>query len=131
MTCQRYCRLIDAYGHKQDLVGHDWGHQWPGGGDQVSRAHQKLVILNGPHPKVMARNVFKNTEQMKRSWYIFFFQIPGAVEKLAAETDYEWVLEMIKTSANSGAFTPAELEEYRKAFKKPGAFTAMVNGTGR
>ena len=121
--------LIDAYGRKQVyLVGHDWGASvawWVA--IRYPELIKKLVILNVPHPKVMARNVFKNTEQMKRSWYIFFFQIPGAVEKLAAETDYEWVLEMIKTSANSGAFTPAELEEYRKAFKKPGAFTAMVN----
>jgi pimeloyl-ACP methyl ester carboxylesterase len=121
--------LIDAYGQKQVyLVGHDWGASvaWWTAIKYPGRI-QKLVILNVPHPKVMARNVFKNTQQMKRSWYIFFFQIPGAVEKLAADTDYEWVLEMVRTSANPGAFTPEELEKYREAFKRPGAFTAMVN----
>jgi pimeloyl-ACP methyl ester carboxylesterase len=121
--------LIDAYGQRQVyLVGHDWGASvaWWTAIKYPDRV-KKLVILNVPHPKVMARNVFKNTLQMQRSWYIFFFQIPGAAEKLAAETDYEWVLEMVRTSANPGAFTPEELEEYRKVFQRPGAFTAMVN----
>jgi epoxide hydrolase 4 len=121
--------LIDAYGRRQVyLVGHDWGASvsWWVALKYPERI-RKLVILNVPHPKVMAKHVFTDTEQMKKSWYIFFFQIPGAVDKLAAATNYEWVLQMITTSANPGAFTPAELEEYRKAFQKPGAFTAMVN----
>ncbi len=121
--------LIDAYGRKQIyLVGHDWGASvsWWVALKYPERIRQ-LVILNVPHPKVMAKHVFTDTEQMKKSWYIFFFQIPGAVDKLAAATNYDWALDLIKTSANPGAFTPSELEEYRKAFQKPGAFTAMVN----
>jgi pimeloyl-ACP methyl ester carboxylesterase len=121
--------LLDAYGRKQiSLVGHDWGASvsWWLALKYPERI-QKLVILNVPHPKVMAKNVFTNVEQMKKSWYIFYFQLPGAVDKLAASTNYEWVLNMITSSANPGAFTPAELEEYRKAFAQPGAFTAMVN----
>ncbi|MBP7765480.1 MAG: alpha/beta hydrolase [Deltaproteobacteria bacterium] len=121
--------LIDAYGQKQVyLVGHDWGASvsWWLALKYPDR-FRKLVILNVPHPKIMAKNVFTNTAQMQRSWYIFFFQIPGAVDRLAAAGDYEWVLQLITTSANPGTFSPAELEEYRKAFRQPGAFTAMVN----
>ncbi len=121
--------LIDAYGRKQIfLVGHDWGASvsWWVALKYPERI-RKLVILNVPHPKVMAKHVFTDVEQMKKSWYIFYFQIPGAVEHLAASTNYEWVLQMITTSANPGAFTPAELEDYLKAFAMPGAFSAMVN----
>jgi len=121
--------LIDAYGQKQVyLVGHDWGASvsWWLALKYPDR-FRKLVILNVPHPKIMAKNVFTNTAQMQRSWYIFCFQIPGAVDRLAAAGDYEWVLQLITTSANPGTFSPAELEEYRKAFRQPGAFTAMVN----
>lgn len=121
--------LIDAYGQKQVyLVGHDWGASvsWWLALKYPDR-FRKLVILNVPHPKIMAKNVFTNTAQMQRSWYIFYFQIPGAVDRLAAAGDYEWVLQLITTSANPGTFSPAELEEYRKAFRQPGAFTAMVN----
>ncbi len=121
--------LIDAYGREKIfLVGHDWGASvsWWVALKYPERL-QKLVILNVPHPKVMAQTVFTNVEQMKKSWYIFYFQIPGAVDKLAAATNYQWVLDMITSSANPGAFSAAELEEYRKAFSQPGAFTAMVN----
>jgi len=121
--------LIDAYGRdKIFLVGHDWGASvsWWVALKYPERL-QKLVILNVPHPKVMAQTVFTNVEQMKKSWYIFYFQLPGAVDKLAAATNYQWVLDMITSSANPGAFSAAELEEYRKAFSQSGAFTAMVN----
>lgn len=121
--------LIDAYGRKQIfLVGHDWGASvsWWVALKYPERI-KKLVILNVPHPKVMAKHVFTDTEQMKKSWYIFYFQIPGAVDHLAAASNYEWVIQLITTSANPGAFTSQELEEYRKAFQQPGAFTAMVN----
>ena len=121
--------LIDAYGREQVfLVGHDWGASvsWWVALKYPERI-KKLVILNVPHPKVMARHVFTDTEQMKKSWYIFYFQIPGAVEHLASSQNYEWVIQLITTSANPGAFTAQELEEYRKAFSQPGAFSAMVN----
>ncbi len=122
--------LIDAYGRdKIFLVGHDWGASVSWWVALKYPEHlQKLVILNVPHPKVMAKTVFTNVEQMKKSWYIFYFQIPGAVDKLAAATNYQWVLDMITSSANPGAFSAAELEEYGKAFSQPGACTAMVNG---
>src|SRR4030042_6345066 len=124
--------LIDAYGRdKIFLVGHDWGASvswWVT--LKYPQRLQKLVILNVPHPKVMAKTVFTNVEQMKKSWYIFYFQLPGAVDKLAASTNYEWALNMITSSANPGAFTPAELEEHRKALAQPGAFVAMVWWSG-
>ena len=121
--------LIDAYDRKQIfLVGHDWGAsvswwlslKYP---ERIS----KMVILNVPHPKVMTKHVFSNPDQMQKSWYIFYFQLPGAVEHLAASTNYQWVLNLITSNARPGAFTPADLEEYRKAFAQPGAFSAMVN----
>jgi len=121
--------LIDAYGREKIfLVGHDWGAsvswwtaiKYP---DRIS----KMVILNVPHPKVMARQMFSNRLQMQRSWYIFYFQLPGAVEKLAASTNYDWVLDLITFNARPGAFTPDDLEKYRTAFAQPGAFSAMVN----
>jgi len=121
--------LIDAYGREKILlVGHDWGAsvswwvslKYP---ERIS----KMVILNVPHPKVMARQMFSNPDQMQKSWYIFYFQLPGAVEKLAQATNYQWVLNLITSNAHPGAFTPEDLEKYRTAFAQPGAFSAMVN----
>ncbi len=121
--------LIDAYDRKRIfLVGHDWGASvaWWMALKYMDRI-EKLVIINVPHPKVMARNLFNNPLQMHRSWYIFYFQIPGAVEKFAAANNYAWPIQLLSSSSRPGTFTPEELEEYRKAFMQHGAFPAMVN----
>lgn len=121
--------LIDAYGRKQTyLVGHDWGASvswWVA--LKYPKRISKLVIMNVPHPKVMAKNLFSNPRQMQRSWYIFYFQLPGVVEKFAAANDYDWPIQVLASTSRPGAFTASELEEYRKAFKQPEAFSAMVN----
>lgn len=121
--------LIDAY--KRDkilLVGHDWGASvaWWTALKYPERL-KKLVIMNVPHPKVMGTNLLRNPKQIRKSWYIFFFQLPMAAEKLAESNNYEWPLDMIRETSRPGAFTPEELEKYREAFAKPGAFSAMVN----
>ena len=121
--------LIDAYQRERIfLVGHDWGAsvswwvalKYP---DRVA----KLVILNVPHPKVMAKTLFTNPRQMQKSWYIFYFQLPGAVEKFAAAKNYAWPVNLLASTSRPGAFQPEELEEYRKAFMQQGSFSAMVN----
>jgi len=121
--------LIDAYGRKQIfLVGHDWGASvsWWVALKYPDRI-KKLVIMNVPHPKVMAKTMFTNPKQMEKSWYIFYFQLPGAVEKFASANNYAWPVQLLASSGRQGAFTQEELEEYRKAFMQPGAFSAMVN----
>jgi pimeloyl-ACP methyl ester carboxylesterase len=121
--------LIDAYRRdKIFLVGHDWGASvsWWTALKYPERL-KKLVIMNVPHPKVMGTNLLRNPKQIQKSWYIFFFQLPMAAEKLAESNNYEWPLDMIRESSRPGAFTPEELEKYREAFAKPGAFSAMVN----
>ena len=121
--------LIDFY--KRDkifLVGHDWGAavswwvsiKYP---ERISR----LVIMNVPHTLVFRKHLFGTQKQMEKSWYIFYFQIPGAVEVFASANDYQWPIDLIVGSARPGVFQPEELEKYREAFKQPGAFSSMVN----
>jgi pimeloyl-ACP methyl ester carboxylesterase len=121
--------LIDHYGRDRAyLAGHDWGASvaWWTAIKYPGRL-EKLVILNVPHNLVMNANLKNNPKQARRSWYIFFFQLPEFPEKLAALDNYAWPINILETSSRPGAFTPADLEEYRKAFAQPVAFSAMVN----
>ncbi len=121
--------LIDHYGRDQIyLVGHDWGASvsWWTALKYPERI-KRMVIMNVPHPKVFNRNLLNNPRQMQKSWYIFFFQLPKAAEKLGAANNYEWPVELLATTSRPGTFKPEELEEYRRAFAQPGAFSAMVN----
>jgi len=121
--------LVDFYGREQIyLVGHDWGASvsWWTALKYPERI-KRLVIMNVPHPKIMNRNMLTNPKQMQRSWYIFFFQLPNAPEKLGSANNFEWPVKVLAETSQPGTFKPEELEEYRKAFAQPGAFSSMVN----
>ncbi len=121
--------LIDAYGRDQIfLVGHDWGAavSWWVSLKYPERI-KRLVIMNVPHPLIMAKHLFGNQKQMERSWYIFYFQLPGVVEAFASADNYQWPVNLLIETSRPGAFSPEELEKYREAFMQPDAFSSMVN----
>ena len=70
--------LIDAAGRERAIVvGHDWGGGGRlVGGQQLSRAARRLVIINVPHPLVLRRLLWTSPRQLARSWYMFAMQLP-------------------------------------------------------
>jgi epoxide hydrolase 4 len=74
--------IIDASQAKSvTLIAHDWGAAiaWLFAIRKI-RPIERLVIMNAPHPLAFAKN--RNTEQMMRSWYFFFFHMPWLPEFL-------------------------------------------------
>ena len=118
--------LFDHFGiQRARLVGHDWGAvvAWALA-IQFPERLEKLAILNVPHPDVMTRFILGNSIQRKKSWYMYFFQLPFA----------EWVLRQnnfhnLERSlvGRRGSFTPEDILEYKKAWSQPGALTGMLN----
>ena len=121
--------LIDHYGRDRVfLVGHDWGAAVSWWTALKYPEHiNKLVIMNVPHPKIMNTNLLTNPKQMQKSWYVFFFQLPDAPEKLGEANNYEWPIGVLAKTSRPGAFTFEDLEKYRAAFAQPGAYSAMIN----
>ncbi len=121
--------LIDAAGRdKAILVGHDWGAAvawWTA--MKYRQRLEKLVILNVPHPTVSGRTIRRHPIQRRKSWYIFFFQIPWLPEWLVRLNNWRGFIAYGLNSARPGTFTEADLDEYRKAWSQPGALTAMIN----
>ena len=121
--------LIEASGREQVyLVGHDWGAAvaWWVAGKYTERV-KKLAILNVPHPAVMRRAVLEDAEQRKRSWYIFFFQLPWLPEQSLSQENFTNLIRSLKGSGRRGTFTDDDLAAYRQAWSQPGALTAMLN----
>lgn len=121
--------LIDASGaSKVTLFAHDWGAiiAWMFA-ILKKRPLEKLIIMNVPHPKP-GRRELKKWRQFKKSWYIFFFQLPWLPERLLARKNGDVVGELIaSTSCNKERFGPEERAIYSEASRRPGARTAMVN----
>lgn len=110
------------------LVAHDWGAvvAWNFAIRKV-RPIDRLVIMNAPHPMCAAREIRK-WRQLRKSWYIFFFQIPRLPEWLLLANDARAVRRAFSdTATNKENFPPADLDIYAAAAQRPGAIRAMVN----
>lgn len=121
--------LLDHFGiEKTFLVGHDWGAvvAWTLALNHPER-FKKLAILNVPHPDVMTRFILENAEQRKRSWYVFFFQIPFFVEWVLRRNNFRNMARMLVGSGRKSTFSADDLLEYKKAWSQTGALTGMVN----
>src|ERR1700739_4685106 len=108
------------------LVGHDWGAVIA---YQTAMRHpellRKLAILNVPHVERMLAG-FRTLRQLRKSWYMFFFQIPGLPEWLMARESFSFAKRALRADS-PGAFGDADLERYVQAWSQPGALTGMVN----
>ncbi len=121
--------LIEHLGYERCvLVGHDWGGAvaW-----QFAYTYpqmlDKLVVMNLPHP-VRFYEGLGTLAQLRRSWYIFFFQLPWLPERVLSRRDYRAIAGVFASQAkNPQAFTPQDLDAYRRAASRPGALTAMLN----
>lgn len=121
--------LFDASGAKElTLLAHDWGAAvaWAFAIKQT-RPLAKLVIMNVPHPAAMAAQG-RSLAQLKKSWYMFFFQIPWLPEALLGRLAAKGVGDAIANTSNDPSMFPEEvLDVYRTNAAQPGALTAMIN----
>lgn len=122
--------LIDASGAKEVvLIGHDWGAglAWTFAVNRV-RPLSRLVIMNVPHPAVMAGHLRGNWAQLRKSWYMFFFQLPGIPERAMTRKGAQAIRNAFHGMAVDKAnFTPDVLDRYAKDAQRPGAMTGMIN----
>jgi epoxide hydrolase 4 len=121
--------LIDALGYeKVNLVGHDWGAvvAWTLAIHHPGRLH-KLSIMNVPHPAVMRRFLTRDPEQIRRSWYVFFFQLPWMPERFMSADDWRGAVSALRGSGKIHTFTKEDIAKYKEAWSQPGAMTSMLN----
>jgi pimeloyl-ACP methyl ester carboxylesterase len=110
------------------LVAHDWGAivAWMFAIRKL-RPVDRLVIMNVPHPKCAEREI-RRWRQKKKSWYIFFFQLPRIPEWGLLRNNAEPIRKIFAGSAtNKHLFPRDEMDVYARAAQRPGAMKAMVN----
>lgn len=119
--------LIDAADCDETvLIAHDWGAviAWYFAMRKI-RPLSKLIICNVPHPA--AGRAAAGLEQLRKSWYIFFFQLPGVPEWMMSRRSSN-MGELIRTSSARPEMYPDEVVKiYSENARRPGGLTAMVN----
>jgi len=110
------------------LVGHDWGAgvAWWLAGKYPERV-ERLAILNVPHGSVFQRSLRSRPSQLRKSWYFFFFQVPGLIELIVRAGRGRPLFETMRRSALPGTFSEDDFKAYQAAWLQPGALTGMVS----
>ena len=115
-------------GSKAFVVGHDWGgavtwHLAARYPEKVSRA----AMLSVPHPRVFMKNLMFNPAQLRRSAYMFFFQLPWLPEFILRSGDWALLVRALRDTSPAGVFSDSDLERYKESWARKDALTAMLN----
>jgi pimeloyl-ACP methyl ester carboxylesterase len=107
------------------LVGHDWGGTvaWT-----MAMNHpevvDRLAILNAAHPRRLQQGLH-HPSQLRKSWYFFFFAIPGLPEEVVHARNWHFFQHFLQDA--HPPYTDEEIERYVEAWSQPGAATGMIN----
>ncbi len=105
------------------LVGHDWGGAitWYMASHRPWRL-ERAVVIDCPHPDALARALRSNLRQLRRSWYMFFFQLPVLPELWLASAGGAPIARMFRDQPGP----PEIVEAEQKALLEPGALRAAL-----
>ena len=109
------------------VVGHDWGGlvAWSTA-IEAPEVVETLTILNAPHPIKYVRDL--SFEQLRRSWYVFYFQVPWLPERLFAARDFALLEDLFRTApCDPDAFSDEDVERYKTALARPGAVSSAIS----
>ena len=81
--------LVDLLGvGRASIVGHDWGGFTAYAAANIAPEKiQRLVVMAVPHMHVTAMS----WAQLKKSWYVFFFQLPWLPERVVARDNFAFI----------------------------------------
>jgi len=87
----------------------------------------RLSIMNMPHPAVMKRFLQRDIEQLRRSWYVFYFQLPWIPEAFMRVNNWRNLISATRGTSKIGSFLNEDIEKYKSAWSQPDAMTATIN----
>src|SRR6266567_2468815 len=87
----------------------------------------RLIVMNAPHPLAFQREM-RTLRQLRKSWYIFFFQLPWLPEYMLLRNNANEVGRMLRGAAVQKTTFPREVTaRFQQAMSKPGAMKAALN----
>lgn len=122
--------LIEGLGYtRAHLVGHDWGGAiaWHMA-QKFPQSLNRMVVLSAAPVQRFVQEMLSNADQLRRSWYIVGFQVPGLPEWLIQQNLADFVKNILREQAiRKGAFSKEHTQIYQSALAKPGVLSAALN----
>jgi pimeloyl-ACP methyl ester carboxylesterase len=130
------CALHEALGGGDDavIIGHDWGAFATYGAAASDPGRWRRVVTAAVAPQAAMAEGFFSYDQLRRSWYVFFFQTPLAehavsldgyrfVDRLWADWspgyDASWDVARVKEAIGTPEHLAAAIGYYRAMFAGP------------
>lgn len=107
------------------LVGHDWGAPIVyGAASHAPQRWSKVVAMAVPPGGAMGQALMTNTDQLKRSWYMFFFQ-HGLADVIVPANDLAFI-DMIWNDWSPGYDATNDLPHVKAAMREPEHLSAAL-----
>jgi pimeloyl-ACP methyl ester carboxylesterase len=119
---------LDELGEeKVHLVGHDWGAivSYVAGSLFPDRLHS-LATIAVPHPVRFNEGVRKVPAQLRRSWYVNFFQIRGIAEHFVERNDWALIRKLWRDWSPGYDMSDEEWSDLRATLAAPGVKRATL-----
>jgi pimeloyl-ACP methyl ester carboxylesterase len=119
--------LIDALGAEKAVVfGHDWGAMAAyGAALRAPERIDKLIAAAVPYGVAFLTAFLTSYAQLRRSWYMYFFQSPQA-EAAVSANDFAFIRHLWEDWSPTWRFPEEEMAALRETFAKPGVIEAAL-----
>jgi pimeloyl-ACP methyl ester carboxylesterase len=120
------CALHEVLGGDGDavLIGHDWGAAAVWGATADAHRWRRIVAMSVPHLASLA-GLLGSYAQLKRSFYIWFFQLPIA-EGVVSADDLAFIDGLWGDWAGSGYDAKEDLAHVKDCLRKPENLAAAI-----
>lgn len=119
--------LIAALGDEEALIfGHDWGAVAAYGAAILAPERvRRLVTAAVPHGPAVLQAFLSNYDQLRRSWYMFFFQQPFA-DAAVAHDDFRFLERLWRDWSPGWQYGASDVEALKRCFRQPGVLDAAL-----
>jgi pimeloyl-ACP methyl ester carboxylesterase len=111
------------------LIGHDWGGvaAYQAAAERPDLFHS-LSVIAIPHTSAMQERAARRLllGQLRKSWYIFFFQLRGLADRVVERNDFGFIDFLWREWSPGYTPEPGELEAVKQAFRQPGVRRAAL-----
>ncbi len=116
--------LIEALGESDAIViGHDWGGMAAYTAANIAPDKvRKLVVLAVPHMAATENSL----AQLKRSWYVLFFQLPWLPEKRVPRNNFAFIDRLYRAWSPNWNEAEFNLAPVKRALAAPGGLVAAL-----